>query len=96
MDTSNRLHNYISALADGALPEDERELALAALATPEGQAAWRAYHLVGEALRAGVAAVQPSAAMAERLARRLADEPPLRPEQQNAAPGAAHALENLP
>lgn len=51
MDTQKRLHEHISALADGELSDSERELAFAALDTPEGQAAWHAYHLAGDVLR---------------------------------------------
>ena len=74
MDTQKRLHENISALADGELPESERELALAALGTVEGQAAWRAYHLVGDVLRSA-----PDRALSDgfgaALAQRLAAEP---------------------
>lgn len=71
MDTLKRLHENISALADGELADSERELAFAALDSVEGRAAWRAYHLIGDVLRAGPHAAlspQSSAALAERLA----------------------------
>lgn len=51
MDTHKRLHENISALADGELAQSEQELAFAALETAEGRAAWQAYHLVGDVLR---------------------------------------------
>lgn len=51
MDTHKRLHENISALADGELAQSEQELAFAALETTEGRAAWQAYHLVGDVLR---------------------------------------------
>lgn len=51
MDTHKRLHENISALADGELAQSEQELAFAALETAEGRAAWLAYHLVGDVLR---------------------------------------------
>lgn len=51
MDTQKRLHENISALADGELPQSDHELALAALHTDDGRAAWRAYHLIGDVLR---------------------------------------------
>lgn len=76
MDRSKRLHENISALADGELPDSERELALAALAGDDGRAAWRAYHVIGDALRAGADGVLGDD-FAARLARRLAAEPPL-------------------
>jgi sigma-E factor negative regulatory protein RseA len=73
MDTQKRLHENISALADGELPDGERELAMAALGTAEGQAAWNAYHLTGDVLRD-----QASGALSDgfsaRLAARLAAE----------------------
>ncbi|OEZ55885.1 sigma-E factor negative regulatory protein [Duganella sp. HH105] len=74
MDTQKRLHENISALADGELADSERELALAALDTAEGQAAWRAYHLAGDVLRdqAGGAL---SDGFGASLAARLAAEP---------------------
>lgn len=76
MDTLKRLHENISALADGELADSERELAFAALDSEEGRAAWRAYHLIGDALRAqGEADL--SAATAASLAARLAEEPAL-------------------
>lgn len=79
MDTLKRLHEYISALADGELADCERELALAALDSPEGRTAWRAYHLTGDVLRAGGAAAELSADFSARLATRLADEPAHQP-----------------
>jgi sigma-E factor negative regulatory protein RseA len=71
MDTLKRLHENISALADGELADSERELAFAALDSVEGRAAWRAYHLIGDVLRAqpdGALSPQSTAALAERLA----------------------------
>ncbi len=77
MDTQKRLHENISALADGELPHSERELAFAALDTAEGQAAWRAYHLTGDVLRDeadGTLSDGFSAALAARLAAEPAHE----------------------
>jgi len=74
MDTQKRLHENISALADGELPDSERELAFAALDTADGQATWRAYHLTGDVLRSA-----PEGALSDgfgaALAARLAAEP---------------------
>jgi sigma-E factor negative regulatory protein RseA len=82
MDTMKRLHENISALADGELADSERELTFAALNTSEGQAAWRAYHLTGDVLRAG-ASPQLSDAFRAGLAARLAAEPLFQtPEEQ--------------
>jgi len=79
MDTQKRLHENISALADGELADSERELALAALDTPEGQAAWRAYHLTGDVLR-DQAQGGLSDGFSASLAARLAAEPAYTPE----------------
>lgn len=78
MDTQKRLHEHISALADGELADSERELALAALDSEEGRAAWRAYHLIGDVLRSqanGEGELSPVAAAA--MAAKLAEEPAL-------------------
>ena len=74
MDTQKRLHENISALADGELPDSEHELALAALGTVEGRAAWRAYHLTGDVLR-NTPGPELSAGFDAALAARLAAEP---------------------
>lgn len=77
MDTHKRLHENISALADGELPQSEQELAFAALATTEGQAAWRAYHVTGDVLRDsanGALSNGFNAALSARLAREAAHE----------------------
>lgn len=75
MDTQKRLHENISALVDGELSDSERELTLAALATPQGRVAWRAYHLTGDVLRATAGGAL-SDSFSARLAARLAAEPP--------------------
>ena len=74
MDTQNTLHENISALVDGELPQSEQELAFAALGTAEGQAAWRAYHLTGDVLRDSVDGAL-SDSFNAHLAARLAREP---------------------
>lgn len=84
MDTQNRLHEHISALADGELPDSERELALAALDTPDGQAAWRAYHLAGDVLR-NTPCAGFSGGFEARLAAALAAEPAYAPATQEQA-----------
>jgi sigma-E factor negative regulatory protein RseA len=87
MDTQKRLHENISALADGELPDSERELALAALGTADGQAAWRAYHLTGDVLRAAPGG-ELSDGFGAALAARLAAEPAHAPAPADAG-GAA-------
>lgn len=74
METHKRLHENISALADGELAASEVELALAALGTPEGLAAWDAYHQIGHSVRSDHFGAELSPGFAARLARRLAAE----------------------
>lgn len=79
MDTNKKMRDYISAFADGELPDADLELALAALREADGREAWQLYHEIGDALRAEPAAPILSPRFAERLAARLAAEPtPLR------------------
>lgn len=81
MDMQTRMHEQLSALADGELDESERELALAALATPDGERYWRACHLIRAALQADAEAAATAAdggAFQLRLAQRLAAEPAYR------------------
>jgi sigma-E factor negative regulatory protein RseA len=77
MDTHKRLHENISALADGELPQSEQELAFAALATADGQATWCAYHVVGDVLRdsaQGALSDGFNATLSARLAREAAHD----------------------
>jgi sigma-E factor negative regulatory protein RseA len=74
METPTRLQEHISAMVDNELPAAETELTLAALSEPEGLAAWRIYHLVGDALRAHQPEAELSSGFAARLAERLAAE----------------------
>jgi sigma-E factor negative regulatory protein RseA len=54
------MKDRISALMDGELDEREAAEAIAALANdPQGRDAWRAYHLIGDALREGRSIVAP-------------------------------------
>ena len=85
MDTHKRLHENISALADGELAQSEQELAFAALETAEGRAAWQAYHLVGDVLRDSAQGALSSGFRAA-LAARLDNEPAH--ELSPLAPGA--------
>lgn len=79
MDTNKKMRDYISAFADGELPDADLELALAALREADGREAWQLYHEIGDALRAEPAPPILSPGFAERLAARLASEPtPLR------------------
>ncbi|WP_181259170.1 sigma-E factor negative regulatory protein [Pseudoduganella armeniaca] len=72
---TTRLQENISALTDGELPACDLELTMAALADPQGRAAWEAYRLIGDVLRADAAGVEPAPGLAARLAARLAAEP---------------------
>lgn len=91
MDTQKRLHENISAMTDGELPDSEGELALAALGTAEGQAAWRAYHLIGDVLRStpgGELGDGFEAALAQRLAAEPSHAPAASPESAGDAAAA--------
>lgn len=89
MDTQKQLHQHISALADGELAEHEVELALAALATPDGRDAWSAYQQIGEVLRSDACGFELSGEFGARLAARLATEAAHRPDAVADAAGAA-------
>ena len=75
MDTQKRLHENISALADGELATSEIELAFAALGSADGQAAWDVYHRIGHTLRSDSCGSELSGGFRARLAQRLALEP---------------------
>ena len=90
METPTRLQENISAMVDNELPASEVELTLAALSEPEGLAAWRMYHLVGDALRAHQPEAELPAGFSERLAERLAaEELPGRPADPAMQEGSA-------
>jgi sigma-E factor negative regulatory protein RseA len=92
METPNRLQENISAMVDNELPASEVELTLAALSEPEGLAAWRLYHAIGDALRAHQPEAELSGDFAARLAGRLAaEELPGRPGEPGAREGSATA-----
>ncbi|QKO21003.1 sigma-E factor negative regulatory protein [Rhodoferax sp. BAB1] len=70
-------HELVSALADGELHGAEFTRALAVLASsPQAQAHWHSYHLVGDVLRAGAGTVVGAhdAAFVARLRLRLQQE----------------------
>jgi sigma-E factor negative regulatory protein RseA len=79
MDTNKKIREYISAFADGELPDADLELAMAALRERDGRDAWSLYHRIGDALRAEPDAPDLSAGFDACLARKLDAEPlPLR------------------
>ncbi|ATD62183.1 MAG: sigma-E factor negative regulatory protein [Janthinobacterium svalbardensis] len=103
MDTHTRLHETISALADGELAASELELAFAALDTDEGRQAWDAYRLIGDMLRSEQCGHALSTEFDARLTSRLAaeaapDEPAVHLPLSVAIvpPGAAEPLEAGP
>ena len=101
MDTHTRLHETISALADGELTAAELELAFAALDTESGRQAWDAYRHIGDVLRAERDGHALSAQFDARLAARLAREAPPHgplapPSAALVAPGLAEPLEAGP
>lgn len=89
MDTLKRLHEHISAMVDGELSDHEAGLAVAALTEPEGQAAWRAYHLIGDVLRSDASGAELGEGFSARLAARLDVE--VAPGSGRAAPAQAAA-----
>lgn len=86
-----KLHEQLSALADGELDGDE---AARLMALPEDgreglHATWQTYHLIGDVLRGGEqTAVHASSDFLSRLQTRLAEEPPLVPARPVAVPVA--------
>lgn len=103
MDTHARLHETISALADGELAASELELAFAALDTEEGRQAWEAYRRIGDVLRSDRCGHELSADFDARLAACLAGEvasahaAPLSPvAAPGLPPGLAEPLEAGP
>lgn len=92
MKKSTQLLEHISALMDGELADGDRELALAALTEDEGRAAWHAYHLIGDQLRAAAEVEQGAhAALAARLRIRLAAEAAAEAEVAAHGPAGAGA-----
>lgn len=101
MDTHTRLHEHLSALADGELAPSELELAFAALDTESGRLAWQAYQCIGDVLRSEPCGHVLSSHFDARLASRLAREAPPAPSSapSSAAPAtepAAEAVQILP
>lgn len=92
-----KLHERLSALADGELDGDE---AARLLATQQAEparlhATWQTYHLIGDVLRGGEqTAVHASSDFLARLQTRLAAEAPLAPARPVAAPAvpAVHVV----
>lgn len=75
MSTNKSKWEQVSAFADNELADDDVEIALAALRSPEEQAAWDIYHQIGDVLRSDDMAVAMSPDFAARMAVRLAAEP---------------------
>jgi sigma-E factor negative regulatory protein RseA len=90
MDTHKKIREHISALSDGELSASDIELAFAALQAADGQHAWETYFRIGDELRAQ-ATPELSDAFTEKLAARLAAEPPPGKRSPMAAPEAAAA-----
>ena len=76
-DATTLIHRFeqLSALADGQLQGDEIEAALAfATDDKEGQAAWQAYHFIGDVLRSQDLARPVNTAFLSRLREQIAQE----------------------
>ena len=93
MDTNKKMREYISAFADGELPDADLELALAALREADGRQTWTLYHHIGAVLRSEPGQAELTPGFAARLADKLAAEPaPLRrPAARPATPADALA-----
>lgn len=86
-----KLHERLSALADGELDGDATaQLMAVPQAERDGlHATWQTYHLIGDVLRGGEqTAVHASSDFLSRLQTRLAHEPPLVPARPVAVPAA--------
>lgn len=75
MNTKDMTREQISALADGELPGEHIDVALAALRNKEGKADWDIYHQIGDMLRSDDMDVNLSPGFASRLSARLDAEP---------------------
>jgi sigma-E factor negative regulatory protein RseA len=95
MDTNKKNREYISALMDGEIPDNDLELAMAALGGLEGEQAWDTYHHIGDLLRAEAVAAL-SAGFSERLAARLVAEPLPGKRSAAAEPSATTAVAGPP
>ncbi|MFD1838449.1 sigma-E factor negative regulatory protein [Paracidovorax cattleyae] len=84
------MREQLSALADGGIGEAEWGEAFAYAQTAEGRETWAVYHLIGDVLRSPELARPGSAALADRVMSRLAQEE--RPSAQVALPDAAVPL----
>jgi sigma-E factor negative regulatory protein RseA len=75
MDNKTTMHDKISAFADGELPHAQVDAVMKDLATPEGRAAWEAYHHAGDVMRSDDMDVALSPGFSARMAARLDAEP---------------------
>lgn len=74
-NTKTTMHDRISAFADGELPHAQIDAVMKDLATPEGRAAWEAYHHAGDVMRSDDMDVALSPGFSARMAARLDAEP---------------------
>ncbi|MDO8301371.1 sigma-E factor negative regulatory protein [Lacisediminimonas sp.] len=75
MNTKTTMHDRISAFADGELPDAQVDAVMKDLATPEGRAAWEAYHHAADVMRSEDMDVALSPGFSARMAARLDAEP---------------------
>jgi sigma-E factor negative regulatory protein RseA len=75
MNTTGSTQEQISALMDGELSDQQLDIAIAALRTPQGLAAWDDFHRVGDALRSDDLAISMSSDFSTRMFARLENEP---------------------
>ena len=77
---TQKLREQISALADQALPEGEHELLLRRFAVEKSlRLHWERYHLIGEAMRKGLPAVD-TRGLADRVMAAISEQP--QPERE--------------
>lgn len=96
MNTSNKINEAISTLADGEASDAEIDAALAALETEEGRAQWAMLHQIGDALRSDETAAPMRAEFLPALFARLDAEPVvLAPAAQPAADGPSATADSV-
>jgi len=96
MNTNEMTREQISALADGELPDDHVDVALAALRREQGKADWDIYHQIGDVLRSDDMDVNLSPGFAARLSARLDAEPAIVAPVSRAVEGAPQDRKETP
>ncbi len=95
METKNMTQERISALLDNELPDEQLNLAFAALRQAEGLAAWDVYHQIGDVLRSDDMAHEFSPDFNARLMARLEAEPTIVAPQPQMQPQLQSQLQPM-